>query len=61
MEIKISRKKHLLSGIMSSILLWFGLDGLDLTKTTPENIDSVVEYMKDNIDNLDIEISTRHK
>lgn len=46
---------------MSSILLWFGLDALDLTKATPENIDSVVEYMKDNIDNLDIEISTRHK
>lgn len=61
MKIKISRKKHLLSGIMSSILLWFGLDALDLTKATPENIDSVVEYMKDNIDNLDIEISTRHK
>ena len=59
----MSRKKHLLAGVMASALLVFGLVGLDLTKATPEdtesvNEDNVVEHTEDkNMDSLNIEIS----
>lgn len=32
----MSRKRHLLAGVMASALLVFGLAGLDLTKATPD-------------------------
>lgn len=39
----MSRKKHLLAGVLASALLVFGLAGLDLTKATPEDTESVNE------------------
>lgn len=39
----MSRKRHLLAGVMASALLVFGLAGLDLTKATPEDTESVNE------------------
>lgn len=59
----MSRKKHLLAGVMASALLVFGLAGLDLTKATPEDTESVnennvVEHTEDkHADSLNIEIS----
>ena len=37
----MSRKKHLLAGVMASALLVFGLAGLDLTKATPDELANV--------------------
>lgn len=37
----MSRKKHLLAGVMASALLVFGLVGLDLTKATPDELANV--------------------
>lgn len=60
----MSRKKHLLAGVMASALLVFGLAGLDLTKAAPDdpaNIDGnkvAEEAIEDKtIDDLNIEIS----
>lgn len=37
----MSRKKHLLAGVVASALLVFGLAGLDLTKATPDELANV--------------------
>ena len=60
----MSRKKHLLAGVMASALLVFGLAGLDLTKAAPDDpantdgnkvVEEATEYKT--IDDLNIEIS----
>ena len=37
----MSRKKHLLAGVMASALLVFFLSGLDITKDTPDETANV--------------------
>ena len=60
----MSRKKHLLAGVMASALLVFGLAGLDLTKAAPDepanvDVNNIVEESTEDktIDDLNIEIS----
>lgn len=57
----MSRKKHLLAGVMASALLVFGLAGLDLTKAAPgepANVDRnniVEESGTSTTGNIDVE------